>query len=65
MKIVLLQIIVLIAAIAGIAGIKKMDLQAWLTFTLLDILLVIAIFGIVGATYFDRKPSDKQTTDTA
>ena len=60
MKIVLLQIIVLIAAIAGIAGIKGMALQAWFTFPLLAIVLVLAIFGIVGATYFDRKhPKNK------
>jgi hypothetical protein len=63
MKLLLLQSIVLISAIAGIAGIKRMALQAWITFPPLAILLVLAISDIVGATYFDRKTSDKQAAD--
>ena len=63
MKRFLLQVIVLIGSIAAIVGLKKMDLNAWLTFPLLAVLMVLAIFGIVGATYFDRKTSQKQTTD--
>jgi hypothetical protein len=64
MKTFLLQIIVFIFSIAAIVGLKKMDLQAWFTYTLLAILMVLAIFGIVGVTYFDRKSSQKQTTGT-
>ena len=64
MKIILSQVFVLISAIARIAGIKRMALRALITFPLLAILLVLAIFGTVGATYFDSKISDKQTTDT-
>ena len=57
MKTFLLQIIILIFSIAAIVGLKKMDLQAWFTYPLLATLLVLAIFGIVGATFFDRKLS--------
>ena len=64
MKTFLLQIIILIFSIAAIVGLKKMDLQAWFTYPLLAILLVLAIFGIVGATFFDRKSSSKQTIGT-
>jgi len=50
----LLQLIALLLAIVAIIGLKKMGLHPWLTFPLLGAVLLLAIFGIVGATCVDR-----------
>ncbi len=54
MKTIFLQIIVFICAAAAIFGIKAMDLPAWITYPLVAVAVVLAIFGLAVAGY-ERK----------